>query len=32
MVGVDTARVLRLAREARDALMRRADHKIALLG
>ncbi|MGH6767977.1 MAG: amidohydrolase family protein [Xanthobacteraceae bacterium] len=32
MVGVDTARVMRLAQEARDALMRRTDHKIALLG
>jgi cytosine/adenosine deaminase-related metal-dependent hydrolase len=32
MVGVDTARVLRLAQEARDGLMRRTDHKIALLG
>jgi cytosine/adenosine deaminase-related metal-dependent hydrolase len=32
MVGIDTARVLRLAQEARDGLMRRADHKIPLLG
>jgi cytosine/adenosine deaminase-related metal-dependent hydrolase len=32
LVGVDTARVLRLAQEARDGLMRRTRHEIALLG
>jgi 5-methylthioadenosine/S-adenosylhomocysteine deaminase len=32
LVGVDAARVLRLAREARDAVLRRADFKMNLLG
>jgi hypothetical protein len=31
MVGVDTARVLKLAQQARDDLMRRADHKLDLM-
>jgi 5-methylthioadenosine/S-adenosylhomocysteine deaminase len=32
LVGVDVARVLRLAQEARDAVLRRADFKMNLLG
>jgi 5-methylthioadenosine/S-adenosylhomocysteine deaminase len=32
LVGVDTARVLRLAQAARDAVLRRADFKMNLLG
>jgi len=32
LVGVDAARVLRLAQEARDAVLRRADFKMNLLG
>jgi 5-methylthioadenosine/S-adenosylhomocysteine deaminase len=31
MVGVDTARVLKLAQAARDGLMRRTDHKLDLM-
>ena len=31
MVGVDTARVLKLAQDARDGLMRRTDHKLDLM-
>jgi len=32
LVGIDVARVLRLAEEARDAVLRRADFKMNLLG
>jgi cytosine/adenosine deaminase-related metal-dependent hydrolase len=32
LVGIDVARVLRLAKEARDAVLRRADFKVNLLG
>jgi cytosine/adenosine deaminase-related metal-dependent hydrolase len=32
LVGVDVARVVRLAQEARDAVLRRADFKMNLLG
>ena len=32
LVGVDVARVLRLAQEARDALMKRTNHQMDLLG
>ncbi len=32
LVGVDTARVVRLAQEARDGVLRRADFKLNLLG
>jgi hypothetical protein len=32
LVGVDTARALRLAQAARDAVLRRADFKMNLLG
>jgi hypothetical protein len=32
LVGVDMARVRRLVQEARDALMRRANYQVSLLG
>ena len=32
LVGVDVARVMRMAQEARDALIRRAGFQISLLG
>ena len=32
LVGVDQARVMRMAQEARDALMRRAGFQVNLLG
>jgi hypothetical protein len=32
LVGIDVARVLRLAQEARDGVLRRADFKMNLFG
>ena len=32
LVGVDTARVLRIAQESRDAVLRRANFQLNLLG
>ena len=32
LVGIDVARVLKLAQEARDGLMKRTNHQMDLLG